>query len=1142
MVFRAHDRLAGRDVALKSMLRTGAHSNLSSDMGSVEGRIKRSVENSSLGMWSRELARLTLIHEFRTLSSLRHPNIVAVLDYGVDASGMPYITEELVTSSRTLLKAMRDEPLLEKIRVLAQLLRALSFLHRRHITHCDLKPANILILSQGKEAEAKLIDFGLAQHLCDPHGVGSVVGTPGYVAPELLAGVPSSASSDLFALGVTAAELVCGHTPFPGPADSLTQAPDLSPLSDSSALRKVLLGLLNPNPQLRYQSAAHVLQDLADFCGEPLAVETHATRGYLLQQTPLIGREPEILRLEQMLAAAQAGCGAFALVCGESGIGKSRLVEELRCHALVSGFLVVHAQAQGEDAYPLHLWRELLRALCVHSTVDDETEKTLRTQLPDLEQLLGRPLRSTLPVEPIGTPHRLASATVTLIERVTQPMLVILEDLQLADAASLELLHILTERLNLRSVLMIGTYRCGDRVSGARQFPNAQLLHLRPLGRSAQEALTAALIGTAANRADLRELIHRDAGGHPLFVKEVLRELLTEFGSVESLMCASIPNRVSSGGILAVIRQRIARMPVQFTELLTHTALAGRRLDLPLLNVVAQSQRVDLSSFISTGQELGILEHFDREWRFSHDLLHEEVCAALGTQHREKIHLALAYSLLTAYPGSIEHSSRLAFHFEVANRPVEAVRHHLRAAEHALQMDAAKTALDHVDRILQLLPDDAKPSITELSCQRLIAYANYLLARFHDCVRALSAAESSLEQLRRRLHEGQSGDPFTGQVLDEDQLNAEEILMLRAGESYVWVGERRALVRRTLRAFPRLYREPRMPGMLCFFLGMLVAEAGALGPAVRLVELGQRVHHFRGFDLGVIEACRIRATLQIRRGKWSLVERDLDTLVEWGHQHGSLFRSIQAVFMRFTLQLSCNRLHDAEQTAAQLRVETARSGIEEYLFGWALAEARIDFRRGNCASALERLRSALRRYTGRPQESALWSSYCALLACILARSGDVSAFLAAVQAAAAALNPDTAGMVWDGDLHILLVWELFTLLPKCPQHALVISSLISQLQKGPLHRLRALPIAVPGLEMIKFAKTNALGEPKRAESHLRRAIAVAQKLQMPYEEAWASLSLSRQASVQASEQPESLRCFAQSICAQSGCVLPLPSE
>jgi hypothetical protein len=1141
MVFRAHDRLAGQDVALKSMLRPGSQSDVQSDTGSVEDRIKRLVEVSSRGMWSREIAKLTLVHEFRTLSSLRHPNIVAVLDYGVDASGMPYITEELVTSSRTLLKAMKDEPLPDKIRVLAQILRALSFLHRRHITHCDLKPANILILSQGRQAEAKLIDFGLAQHLRDPSGLGSIVGTPGYIAPELLAGVPASAASDLFALGVTATELICGHAPFQGAAESMTRAPDLSLPSDSSELRKVLLRLLNPNPELRYQSAAHVLQDVADYCGEPLTVETHVTRGYLLQQTPLIGREPELLHLEQMLAAAQAGCGAFAVVYGESGIGKSRLVEELRCHALVSNFLVVHAQAQSEGAYPLHLWREPLRALCVYSVVDDETEKTLRTQLPDLEQLLGRPLISTSPVEPIGTPHRLASATVTLIERVTRPLLLILEDLHLADPASLELLHILTERLAQRSTLIVGTYRCVDSVSGSSQFPSAQLLHLRPLQRPAQEALTAALIGTAAKRAALRELIYQDAGGHPLFVKEVLRELLTQFGSVENLMCASLPSRVSSGGILAVIRQRIARMPAQFKELLNYTALAGRQLDIPLLNVVAQSQRVDLSSFIGVGQELGILENFDREWRFSHDLLHEEVCAALGPEQCERLHLAIARSLLTAYPGSTEHSSRLAFHFEAANRPVEAVCHHLRAAEHALQIDAAKTALDHVDRILRLLPDDAMPSLTELSCQRLIAHANYLLARFYDCVQALSAAESSLAKLRGRLRVRQSVDSFTGRVLDREQLNAEEILMLRAGESYVWVGQRMTFVRRTVCAFPRLYREPRMPGMLCFFLGMLVAEVGALGPAVRFIDLGQQVHRLRGFEIGVFEAYRIRATLQIRQGKWNLVERDLDALIQWGHQHGSLFRTIQAVFMRFTLHLSCNRLGLAEQTAAQLRVETERSGIEEYLLGSALAEARIAFRRGNCSSALERLERA-QKHSGRPKESALWSSYSALFACILARCGDVSAFLAAVQAAAAALTPHTAGTVWDGDLHILLVWELFTLLPKCPQHALAISSLISQLEKGPLHRLRAVPIAAPGLEIIKFAKTNVLGEPKRAESHLRKAIALAQKLQMPYEEAWASLSLSRQASVQASEQCESLRRFAQRISAQSGCVLPLPSE
>lgn len=1140
MVFRARDRLVGQDVALKSMVRAGRYSSSSfaPDCTSWNRSSVGSARSASGGMWSRELARLALVHEFRTLTSLRHPNIVSVLDYGVDANGMPYITEELVENAQTLLVAMKHDSLPTKVRVLAQLLRALSFLHRRHIIHCDVKPANILIVRDGIQPEAKLIDFGLAQHLRDPSAAGYAAGTTGYLAPELLAGEPPTAASDLFALGVTATELLCGHTPFPKEGSCVSQDLDLAPLPSDSGLSRVLRGLLESDPVQRYQSASQVLEDLAACSGEPLPAETQLTRGYLLQKTPLIGRDPELLQLERLLTLALAGQSHFALVIGEGGIGKSRLVEELRCQALVAGFLVVHAQAQSEGAHPLHLWREPLRTLCVHSTVDDEVERTLRFLLPDLEQLLGRPLASSVPMEPIGTPHRLAASASTLIERISQPLLLILEDLHLADSASLELLHILVERITDRSVLLVGTVRTLDRQSVEAQFPNAALIQLRPLDPSAQDNLADALVGSAARRDDLRALIHRDAGGHPLFVKEVLRELLAQAGSIEALLRTDLPNRVASGGMLAVLRQRIARVPGPFVSLLLHAAVAGRRLDLPVLGMVAKSQRADLSGFVSAGQELGIIDCFDREWRFSHDLIHEEISAALSDGERESLHQTIAEALLAAYPNSLEQASRLAFHFEAARRPIEAVRQHFRAAEHALQMDTAKTALEHVDRILQNLPDYARPSFTELSCLRLAASANYLLARFPDCVRALSTAETSLIALRRMLRLGQSIDLFSGQLFTKEELDSQEILMLRAGESYVWVGQRRELVLRTLRAFPRLYREPRMPGMVCFFLGMAIAEVGASGPAVRFIELGQHLHRLRGFEVGVFEAHRIRASLQLRQGVWSQVERDLDTLIEWGHQRGSLFRTIQALHMRFTIHLVRNQLDLANKTLGQLHAETQRSGIEEYLAGSALSAARLAFRRGDLSSALERIHGTPQQ-SWRSEESSLWSVYCCLHACILARSGEVSAFLEVAKRAVASLKVCTS-LVWDGDLRILLCWELLRKSPTVPSRAAEFAELVRELERGPLQQIRKVRIAEPGLYLLAAEKARAMGRSQGAQEHLRLAKSTARQLQMPYEEAWASLGMSQDSHLHASVERESLLGFAKQVCSESGCVLPIP--
>jgi len=86
--------------------------------------------------------REALATEFHTLAALRHPNIISVLDYGFDREQTPFFTMELLAAPRTLVAAGADLPPAEKIELVAQLLRALAYLHRHHIVHRDLKPSN----------------------------------------------------------------------------------------------------------------------------------------------------------------------------------------------------------------------------------------------------------------------------------------------------------------------------------------------------------------------------------------------------------------------------------------------------------------------------------------------------------------------------------------------------------------------------------------------------------------------------------------------------------------------------------------------------------------------------------------------------------------------------------------------------------------------------------------------------------------------------------------------------------------------------------------------------------------------------------------------------------------------------------------
>jgi serine/threonine protein kinase len=90
--------------------------------------------------------RLALSREFQTLASLHHPHVVRVLSYGFDQTRGPYYTMELLRSAQTLVEAAQNRPLRDKIQLLAQLLRALEYVHRRGICHRDIKPKNIAVV------------------------------------------------------------------------------------------------------------------------------------------------------------------------------------------------------------------------------------------------------------------------------------------------------------------------------------------------------------------------------------------------------------------------------------------------------------------------------------------------------------------------------------------------------------------------------------------------------------------------------------------------------------------------------------------------------------------------------------------------------------------------------------------------------------------------------------------------------------------------------------------------------------------------------------------------------------------------------------------------------------------------------------
>ena len=187
-VFRAHDRLLERTVALKIL-----HEQYTRDEDYVE-RFRR---------------------EARAVAQLTHPNIVTVIDRG-EQDGRQFIVFEYVDGENLKeLSARGPLDAREAIGLALQVAHALSFAHARGLVHRDVKPQNVLLNDDG---QAKVTDFGIARSL-DVHGVtqtGTVLGTSDYIAPEQARGQKVDPKTDIYSLGVVLYELLTGEVPFSG--------------------------------------------------------------------------------------------------------------------------------------------------------------------------------------------------------------------------------------------------------------------------------------------------------------------------------------------------------------------------------------------------------------------------------------------------------------------------------------------------------------------------------------------------------------------------------------------------------------------------------------------------------------------------------------------------------------------------------------------------------------------------------------------------------------------------------------------------------------------------------------------------------------------------------------------------------------
>ncbi len=657
-----------------------------------------------------EKSFLQLKQEFRVMAQLRHPNCCAVYDYGQLPDGAPFLTMELVPGHglNEILPMTADA-----VRpVLAQLLLALGYVHQLGYVHCDIKSDNVRVKPDGT---LKLMDYGLME-VAGRSGA-PIRGTLAYLAPEIVKRGPVDRRADLYSVGCLAYEMLAGRPPFvstqvmeilrahvstpPPPLGSLVKGLDPS-------LEAIVMRLLAKDAIDRYQSAYEALEDLG--------VEVPAGIGGNLLSAPMVGRDEPMETLAGHLPDLAAGKAAGAyLVSGEGGIGKSRLMEELRFRTQLEDVLFISGLTPERAAMPYGPFVEALRKLMPMARA--HAADTLGRLAPVLVKLL--PELAVPPAPDLDPPSReklrLQDAIATLLREVAtrRGLVLVLEDWHRADALSSELLDFTLRNVTDAPLLTIVTSRQLPAPAPA-WLARAQHLEIGPLDPRGLWRMVTAMLGAEDVGASFMRQVSDFAGGNPFMVERLLEHLVREgvlvatkgkWNTQLELTPEHLPHDLG-----ALLLRKLDALSEPARDLARTAAVMGDSFRIDELKIVAGWRDDELFDALQALEMAQVLvTNEGGAYRFAQAQLQRQLYDMLPPETRAQVHAAVVVALEERFHGmrpvdiALEDINALATHSLRAGATDKAILYALEAGNRSAALFALADAEHFLTEGLALL-------------------------------------------------------------------------------------------------------------------------------------------------------------------------------------------------------------------------------------------------------------------------------------------------------------------------------------------------------------------------------------------------------------------------------------------------------
>ncbi len=729
-------------------------------------------------------------HEHDVLTAIKDVHIVQPLAL-FNHNSLPVLAmEDIGGVSLDRMLAKGPLPLEASLRIGVKIAAGIAALHAAQVIHKDVNPSNIVI--NERTGDLKIVDFGISASFLrehhEPTAVHAVPGTLEYMSPEQTGRMSRTLDyrSDLYSLGATLYQMLTGEPLFRvsapiewfhchiarEPRPPVQVNPAIPPVISS-----IVMKLLEKTAERRYQSAVGLRADLVR-CLEQLerqgsidtfelALRDMPSQFHLPQR--LYGRNKEAGVLRQAFDEARGGL-ALALVTGPAGIGKSRLINELRPLAVASHGHFCRGkfdQQQQQTPYSglIMALRDLVRQVLTESAESVERWKQqllgalggncrLLTELvPELEQLVGA--QPPLPAVPaLESEQRLRLSLFgffRVFAREEHPLVVVMDDLQWADAGTLQLFDLLVDVTREGHLLVVAAFRADEilpghlLLEGLGKLKNSRLsithISLQPLVlEDVQSLVSDAMHESVPATTPFARMVLNKTGGNPFFIEEFLTALygqaLIRF-DMDTLSWRADLNAIaaqdSTDNVIDLMVVKLEQLGPEVRQLVRLASCSGNRFSLAQLARLAGREPVEVAQGLRQATALGLVVpvhdayqlieleqsaevgELTVEFAFAHDRVQQTAYGLLNDHERTQAHLALGRLLLEQKDEAarerqifnIVHHLHQAADLLSEQERRDLCRLNVTAGQRAKYAAAHQIAADHFARALDFLGIDA---------------------------------------------------------------------------------------------------------------------------------------------------------------------------------------------------------------------------------------------------------------------------------------------------------------------------------------------------------------------------------------------------------------------------------------------------